>query len=469
MRPAATRPYNPPPLVLLIRLVTALLVGWVALFSPWEETVLRLMAGAVIVLALWPLSRWVERQDDRYPLIETMLAVTLPFYALPLLIQHRLLLPIPAEILQQALLGVLLFQLSLLIAAAAIRGRHRSLQSPLWTEPIIPDDRLPVVGHGLLLNTAWLAIATFTDWVPTNLTGTFRALFFGVGLISAFTLAHLWSQDRLSPGEKLWSAINLLVQLALIASSLLLMHALTLIGVVVLGYFSHSRRVPWALLLPSLLVFTVLHHGKAHMRQAYWGEGQPELTITQLPDFFGEWLEIGWLNLRQPEQGGKLLLLERSSLLQIAAFVVAQVPDRVPPFRGESYRTIPLQVVPRFLWPDKPSPNDSISLLSVGLGLLSRDQAESTSIGFGMIAESYANFELLGPIVVGLVLGIFLQWVAVTTGGAAIFSFHGLLRILTLSWCLNAEVTAALWTSSLYQACIAVFVPLWAWRLVSSR
>ncbi len=456
-------------LVWMIRLAAALLAAWLLFFAGWSDWTLRGTGAAVVVAALWPMSRWAGRTDDRYPLVETMLAVTLPFYAIPLLIQHRLLVSIPEHLLQQALLCVLLFQVSLLVGSWLMSGRHRALQTDTWTAPIIPDDRLQVVAHGLFLNTIWLFVSTFTHWVPAELAGSFRALFFGVGLISAFTLALLWAQRELSPGEKLWFVVNLLAQLAFICSSLLLIHALTLVGVVALGYFSHSRRVPWWLIAPALLVFTVLHHGKAHMREVYWDEGQPQLQATQLPEFFSEWFEAGFHNLNEPDQGGKLLLFERSSLLQIAAYVVAYVPDRFPPFEGESYRSIPLQVVPRFFWPEKPSPTESVSLLSVGLGLLSRDQAEYTSIGFGMIAESFANYEWVGPIAVGLILGVALQWIAVTTAGSAAFSIHGLFRILVLAWCLNAEVTAALWISSLYQACIAVFVPLFAWRLLSGR
>jgi hypothetical protein len=469
MKWSTSYPDNPRPIGWLIQVAAGLLVGWMLFFTRWEDGWLRFAASAVIVLALWPMSRWVQRRDDRYPLVETILAVTLPFFALPLLIEHRLLLTVPEDLLAQALVMVLVFQVSLIAGAAAAPRHHRSLRSPVWTEPIIPEDRLHVVGHGMLLNTLWLFVATFTTWVPMELQGTFRALFFGIGLISAFTLARLWAQRLLRPAQKLAMVANLIAQLALIATSLLLIHAMTLVGVVVLGYFSSSRRIPWTLILPALVIFTILHHGKASMRQMYWEEGRPELQPAALPAFFAEWFDVGLHHLRQPDQGGKLLLLERSSLLQVAAFVVAQVPDRVAPFDGESYRTIPLQVVPRFFWPDKPSPTDSVSLLSVELGILSRDQAESTSIAFGMITESYANFQLAGPLVLGLILGFGLHWVALTTAGAAVFSFHGLLRILVLAWCLNAEVTAALWISSLYQACIAVFLPLYAWRFLSRR
>jgi hypothetical protein len=469
MRLSSEFPEDPRRVVWLIRGTLAVLAGWLLLLSPWESMLLKATAAAVVAGALWPISAWVQRRSRVYPLVETLLAVTLPFYALPLVLEHRLLLMFSEETVQTALSGVLLFQIAVIGAARLVPEDIHALQSAGWTEPLIPVDRLHLIGHGLLLNTAWLFVSTFTTLVPPDLMGSFRALFFGVGLISAFTLARLWSHDVLSPGEKAWMGLNLIAQVALIAASLLLIHALTLIGVVVLGYFSTTRRVPWLLVAVSLVMFTILHSGKGHMRVVYWDEDRPTLRVSDLPTFFAEWFEAGVKNLGRGDQGGKLLLLERSSLLQIASHVVDRVPERVPYLSGESYASIPLQVVPRPLWPDKPSPTESVSLLSVGLGLLSREQAETTSIGFGMIAEAYANFGLGGTALVGAVLGLLLQWIAATTANAADFSVHGLLRVLCLAWCLNAEMTAALWTSSLYQACLAVIIPLLAWRLLAGR
>lgn len=451
----------------LILLAGALLAGWMLLFSPWESFELRLAAAALVLGGLWPMARWIGSDDHRYPLMETLLAMTLPFYAVPLIMEHRLVTQYPEEVLQVAVACVVIFQLSAILGARLPSRRQMVLQSPAWTEPVLPDHRLHLIGYGMLLNTGWLMVSAFTTWVPPELTGTFRALFFGIGLISSFTLARLWARGELAPGEKALLVANLVLQLALITISLLLIQAITLLGVVLLGYFSQARRVPWFPILASLVVFTVLHNGKSEMRQRYWTEGRPAVTLTGLPAFFTEWFDAGLKNLQQDEQAHSLLLLDRASLLQTTAYVVDNVPARLNYLGGESYGLIPLQLIPRFLWPDKPSPNRSVILLSVGLGILTEEQAAHTSIGFGMVAEAYANFGLLGAALLGLVLGSSLQWVAYVTAGAPDFSMHGLVRILCLAWCLNAEATAALWFSSLYQAIIAVCVPLAIWRILT--
>jgi hypothetical protein len=136
------------------------------------------------------------------------------------------------------------------------------------------------------------------------------------------------------------------------------------------------------------------------------------------------------------------------------------VPDRTPFLSGETYAYVPPQVIPRFLWPNKPSPNDSVKTLSIKLGVLSAEQAETTSIGYGLITEAYANFGVYGPPVLGLLLGWALRKLARITATCGTLSGGGILRILCLAWCLNAETTMAVWLSSFYQACIAILVPL---------
>jgi hypothetical protein len=153
-------------------------------------------------------------------------------------------------------------------------------------------------------------------------------------------------------------------------------------------------------------------------------------------------------------------LIERASLFQLVCYAIDTVPDRTPYLSGKTYAYVPPQVIPRFLWPNKPSPNDSVKTLSVDLGLLTADQAETTSIGYGLITEAYANFGAYGSGLLGLLLGWALRKLARITAICGTLSGGGILRILCLAWCLNAETTMAVWLSSFYQACIAIFFPL---------
>ena len=427
---------------------------------------LRLTAAMMAFAAIWPMAKWIDRHDDSYPLVETFLIMTVPFYLVPLVNEHRALSNYPESTISKTTFCVLLFQVALLLGQR-FPSRTRRKASRSFTDPLLPDDRQQYLSLGLFVNTAWLYVSSFTDLVPPTLVGTLRALFFGIGLVGAFTMTRLWAAGRLSAGLRAWLALNLTLQVGMIIVSLLLIQALVLMAVALLGYFSVARRAPWLLIGAVLAVVTVLHNGKSQMRYEYWEQGRARPTFTELPSFYAEWFETGLSAMNEDEENSALLLFDRASLLQIVAYVVDRVPEKQPNFEGATYAAIPAQVVSRFLSPNKPGPNDSGKLLSVGLGLISARAAETTSIGFGMIAESYANFGLWGAGILGFVLGGVMQYLAIITTSSSTFSVLGLLRILGLAWCLSAEVTLIVWLSSFYQACIAVIVPLLLWSQLS--
>lgn len=444
------------------------LAAWFAFFSPWEMSELRIASAVMLLLGGLPIVRWSERRENSYPLVETMVLMTVPFYFVPLLTQHSVITRYPEPLVLRAVLCVVLFQISLLAGARLPFVSRPVLQSRRFTEPLLPDNAHAFLLGCLTANTLWLLVQNFTQLVPPTVVGSVRALLFGLGLISSFGLAQRFGEGRCKTGLLCATAINLLAQVILLSCSLLLIQAITLLGVTLLGYFTSARRIPWVPILLAGVLFTVLHNGKSEMRKAYWEEGRPRLTLADIPSFYAEWLDIGWQRTRQsgPEDGEdrRLNLFERASLLQHAAFAIDRVPSLIPHFDGESYADIPLQIVPRFFWPTKPSPNSTVALISVKLGILTAEQAETTSIAYGIITEGYLNFGWLGPLALGLAIGSLLELVARSTVGADTLSVHGLFRILCLAWCLNAEVTLSVWLSSFYQASIAVFLPLLIWQ-----
>ena len=444
------------------------LAGWFALFSPWETPELRIASAAMLVLGGLPILRWADRRENSYPLVQTMVLMTVPFYFVPLLAQHSVITRYPEPLVLRAVLCVVLFQVSMLAGARLPFASRPVLQRKRFTEPLLPDNADAFLLGCLTANTLWLLVQNFTQLVPPTLVGSIRALLFGLGLISAFGLARRFGEGRCNFNLSCATAFNLFAQVVLLSCSLLLIQAITLLGVTMLGYFTSARRIPWAPVLLAAVVFTLLHNGKSDMRKAYWEEGRPRLTLTDIPAFYAEWFGIGWERTRDSDandgEDRRLNLFERASLLQHAAYAIDRVPSMIPYFNGDSYEDIPLQVVPRFLWPGKPSPNSTVTLISVRLGILTVEQAETTSIAYGLITEAYLNFGWLGPLLLGLAIGSMLELVARSTTGADTLSIHGLFRILCLAWCLNAEVTLSVWLSSFYQASFAVFVPHFVWQ-----
>jgi hypothetical protein len=70
--------------------------------------------------------------------------------------------------------------------------------------------------------------------------------------------------------------------------------------------------------------------------------------------------------------------------------------------RGETFWLAAAALVPRALWPNKPSVGGSGTLVSDYTGI---QFAEGTSVGVGQVMEAYINFGTLGVVVVFVILG----------------------------------------------------------------
>lgn len=438
--------------------------------SPWQSPVLNLLAIAICLMGIRPILRWLQRNDQAYPLLEVLLLTMVPFYAVPLLTEHEAVAAYPESVLTQAAWLVLLFQI-----ACALGGRWADgpANSPApgavwWTDELIAEKNLRFTGYTLMLTTVYLFISNFTQLIPSELVGTLRAVFFGIGIISGFIQARLWGSGLLHRSQQTALVVNIVLQILLANLGLLLVTGLIILLLVLVGYFSTARRVPLVVCVIALPLFAVLHSGKHKMREIYWGDQGRAVGLAEVPAFYEQWinygLESGIKIAGREDSSGHSSLFERASLFQIVCYTMDTVPARSSFLEGETYSYILPQVVPRFLWPGKPSPNDSVKLLSVKLGLLTEQEAETTSIGYGLLAESYANFGYYGSVILAMLLGFVARKIARTTAACSTLSVGGIFRILCLAWALNTETTLAVWLSSLYQACIAIVVPLLAYH-----
>ena len=437
--------------------------------SPWQSPLLNLLAILICVMGVWPMLRWLQRNDQAYPLLEVILLTMVPFYAVPLLSEHEAVVIYSEPVLIQAAALVLVFQLACAVGGKWGDGRPVEVPGGVWwSDELIPDDNLRFTSYTLIITTVWMFISAFTHLVPPEVVGTLRAVFFGIGIISGFIQARMWGSGLLHRQQKTTFVVNIVLQILLANLGLLLVNGLITLLIVLVGYFSTARRLPLLVCLISLPAFAVLHSGKHKMREIYWGEHGHDVALTEVPAFYQEWigygLESGVKIAGKEDSAGHSSLFDRASLFQIVCYTMDTIPSRTPFLSGETYSYVLPQIIPRFIWPTKPSPNDSVKVLSVKMGMLTAEQAETTSIGYGLIAEAYANFGYYGSMVLALFLGLSARKIARHTAACSTLSFGGLFRILCLAWCLNTETTLAVWLSSLYQACIAIGVPLLFYR-----
>lgn len=430
--------------------------GYAAHTPNSTQTGLGLM---IIFLAALPSLLWARQSRIRYPIFEIFILTTGNVYALPLLNGHEMLLNFTSETVNDAALGIILYQATAIVVYLLTQGRP--LTTSFWTENILSERVTSYLSYGMVINTVYTVLNTFFDVIPVDLSGLLRGVCFGIGIICIFVTTRLWGAGQLPQGQKAFFILNFAIQFFLPMTTLYLVNSISLLLLGLLGYVSGSRRLPVVFCACILPMIALLHQGKTAMRERYWAGGKPAPTLIEVPGFFSEWIGEG---LRPPDQGPEgsgaeamtEKLLQRTSLFHLMCLVVSLSPDQQPYLHGDTYQDILLQFVPRPFWPGKPNALAGTYRLAIYYGLQSEEDVQKTTIGFGMLTEAYANYGFFGLMMLGGIFGFFFKKIQSWAAASPIFSYPGLFLILLVAWSFQTEFTLSVWLSSMFQATVAV-------------
>ncbi len=427
---------------------------WLCSRSPQTDRMLVLMGAAAIGLAALPALEWARKAKAYFPVFEMFMLTSIPFYAVPLLAGHTGVINFSLEATWNAATALVFFQGVAVIVYMWARGRPA--RSRLLSRTLLPERAIRYAIVGLWLNTVHVYVAGFTTLIPYEVRTIVRAGFFGIGIVSLFIESRKWGAGTLKGHEKMAVGLNVFIQLVFLFRELYLIAGMSMLLLALFGYVSASRRLPILVIALVLPVVGILHNGKSTMREHYWGSRLALPTLSELPAFFERWIAAG---LSSPRGGTEeentsrtVRLLERASLFQMVCLTTERTPAVVPFLEGETYKDIPAQIVPRILWPNKPSSLESNVRLAVHYGLVDPNYPITVSIAFGMLAEAYANFGLIGCGILGAVLGFGYKRVSLLAEGAPQFSALGLSTILLAAWSFQVEQIFASWLISLFQA-----------------
>jgi hypothetical protein len=257
----------------------------------------------------------------------------------------------------------------------------------------------------------------------------------------------------------LWSTLFMLL-----VSSILLSSAISMVISLIVGIYFGARRIPWAVLFTVLAVIAFLNVGKFEMRAKYWqADGQsPVRRMSELPAYFSEWAvasaqKLGFADqsgLGQSEDRGQPFH-ERINTLQNLLFITQALNEQhLPSVAGAGYALLPAAVVPRFLWTNKPRTHEGQVLLNLHFGRQSdRESTERTYVAWGLLPEAMGNFGMwLGPVAIGLVMGLGCGVVEKWSKAKSVFSIEGLsVIILAVQLFLSFEMCAGVLLAALLQ------------------
>lgn len=445
---------------------TIVMVAYFANTAKVDDPFHLYLGLTMLCLGCLPGLFWARGRIKPFPIFETFMLTTVNAYAIPLLSGHQQLGFYADEVITTAALGVILFQVAAIGCYRLVRAQPK--RTDFWSKPIVTDKLSRYLSYGMALTSIYTLFSTFYrdllfKFIPNETEGVLRAAFFGIGIVATFLAARRWGAGTIKRNDLTFFLVNLIIQFILQCASLFLVGGISMIVLLLLGYISASRRLPLVALLLVVPLLGILHNGKTALRAKYWSEDAERIGIADLPSFYAEWIQSGLTthDTSEHSKGTTAKLLERTSLFHIMCLVVSVCPDRQDYLYGETYKHIPGQFVPRFFWANKPLGHISTYTLSRYFGLQTEEDTKNTTIGFGMLAEAYANFGFVGLGILGIVVGTMLKKITMWGSESPLVSYGGLLLVVLIAWSFQVELTLSIWLSSLFQACVAVLgVPM---------
>lgn len=179
-------------------------------------------------------------------------------------------------------------------------------------------------------------------------------------------------------------------------------------------YTVEKRKIPGiavAVLIVYVLFFQV---GKGSVREKYWYGEQQGSTAERIFFWTNESINRWGEALGDPSREGLRSILTQSlsrvSLLKETANVLELTPSTVPYQYGRLYSGAVTGLVPRFVWPNKPTANEANMFYQVAYGITSEEDLARGSFGVGFLTESFISFGWPGVIVVMFLIGILLDF-----------------------------------------------------------
>jgi hypothetical protein len=439
-------------------------MGWLFLHSPlWKSHPPLLFLGAVLaVLTLLPMWRWLGGQMTGFPLLGAYAMMHIPAYLVPFLEGRLDVLGFSANVSATTTAAVCLYLTVVQSTGVLMEARPLRFRRLEW--PVLRR-KIPGMRESGLM---WMMMGVwwiFTVALNSGLLPTFgaawqvvRVLALTPGLLAVFYFFFLFGKGVLEFDQKIILVSMVLTGVALDFTSGYLIGGGSVLLLMFLAYIMGAKRVPIASVTACALVLSFLHAGKSEMRQKYWNfeDSNVIAEVEHNPlKIYSFWLHVSWDKIfgsQTDDDDSKENLLHRSSLAQMLALVISETPGNKPFLHGQTYKQIPLLMVPRIAWKNKPRGNLPTETLALYYGVQTEQTITSVSIALGQIAEAWANFGWMGIVLAGAVIGLVLSLPSHFSQGCSINQFGFLISAVFLASSYNLEMTMGPWLITLFNA-----------------
>ena len=418
------------------------------------------ITGAILIAfaALLPIYLWVSGLALGMPIFPLFSMTFLWTYALPLLSENpKIITYSPDDI----------FFASVTVTGFLLLGTFTWLQFVKFPPPFPKYYRalkgqdsevffLFIFTIGILFNMS--SVGGWFD-LDSGIFALIRGIISGLNILSAFVLSYRCGTRELAKTKSNIFFALLALHIITSAASLLLVSALSIFLLSALAFVVGRRQVPWLLIILVLICLLPLHYGKDEMREKYWKGDETHLVQPwEYPAWYAEWIGYSFksLNTNESQKVKQQSVLERASLMQLLLITEVETPKKVSYLSGKTYAFIPNLLVPRILNSKKVRSHEGTSLLNIHYGTQTRSATLKTTIGWGLLNESYANYGLSGCAALAVILGAVYGQAARWSMNTPLLSYRSLLAVLLMSFSFQSEFSAGVYVAALFQS----FVPL---------
>lgn len=381
------------------------------LLSNKPVTFLQMAIAAVLLFAtVHQYLQWLEANQIKMPSWPLVCALHFVYYGLPIFAaarispsryDHRA--EIPASVLTTAMalgvLGLLCMYLGRQIAFKSELANR--IQLPLLDRRVTPPWRVRLL---LLVGTAVNLIGL--PFYQTQLWNLSVTVFSVLPLIALLWLVMTATRQKVGEGDLILGGaffVSRLFNGATAGASLVtIIIPPMLVG---LAAMAVQRNLPWKAIAAAVLLILFLQPSKAKIRREISrGELTGNALVAWVETAFTGWEEVlsGESSASTSVQG----VASRTSLLTLTAVILDKTPEAVPYKYGQYYPLLFANLIPRVLWPDKPTMNLANQRFQVDYGITTERSLTDVSIASGFESEGYMNFGWAGVIGISLFIGI---------------------------------------------------------------
>ncbi len=463
-------------------MTTHLVVGAIALFSLWKGFSLSMEEWALGSIMIWaslrPSILWSIVRYKSIPLLEVYVLLIGFYYAIPMIMgindsfrAIKLDQDVRIEVGLIAILSIIAVQIGW---NRSRRTRKRDI--PLKIR-VIPHKTAVNIFIFFLITSVLYQIATqlgYTyQYIGVSLSNAANILMTSVlGTVSNYVLCRLIGEGTLNKKLTYMTFALILIGTITIAYNLMLLRVIEWILPAILGYILGSGRIPWKTMILLLVSISFLSIGKGAARTIYWDYGYVSTIRTTIPNIasrFLHWSQLSWEYYTEDTKASRhTTLMTRINLSGMVGIIVKKTPDDIPYLYGETYSMLPIMLMPRVFWPDKPSGHAATELLGFRYGVHEHGKVISTSIGLGLLGEAYANFGFIGTIVLSYLIGSMFGIAFRFAAYAPPLSLRGFILIVLLSAFTKVEYTLSEIIIPFIQISLILFL-VYSWLFVWRR